>query len=452
MASTAPRSPSPRSPYRILIWLAVAVAVVAGLALLVPRSVFAPALKEHAPSSGAPRSFSEALLRADQNLDGAKVLAATRSDEWLIDEKLATNYITRARLTGSFEDFAAARSAMEQAFRVAEPNTGPHRTLAALEFTMHRLAATEAALDAIDKYKVEPDEGLRSEAAAIRGDIAFYRGHYTAALKQYQAVGAVIDGQGIAFRMAVYQGKTGAIDDAIRGFSVLAAQPLLPSAQMLSSLASIRGGLELQHGNWDRATGYYIRADTVFPGYWLAQAQRAQMLALAGDRAAAIRIDEAIVRRGDYPEVMDALASLYRANGDAARSRLWADRAGASWARRMTLFPEAAAGHAAEHELAFGDPKRALAFAQIDFAARPYAASAIALGWAWLANNRPADALKTILPVLDSEWVSADQHLVAAQAYTMLGRGDEADAQQQKALAINPRATDTATALIWFGH
>ncbi|CAN5279380.1 hypothetical protein BH09PSE3_BH09PSE3_07500 [soil metagenome] len=442
---------APRSPYRILVWLLIALAVVYAAGRLFQNGVtFAP--KEHAPSSGAPRSYGEALLRANQNLDGAKTLAATRSNEWLIDEKLATNYFTRARLTGSFDDYAAARAALIRAFEVAAPNTGPHRTLASFEFTMHRLAATEAALDAIDKYRLEPDEGLKSEAAAIRGDIAFYRGRYAEALKRYQAVGAASGGQGIAFRMAVYQSKTGAVDDAIAGISAMAAEPKLPTAQMLSNLASVRGGMELQRGKWDAATAYFIRADTVFSGYWLAQAQRAQMLALAGNRAAAIRIDEAIARRGEYPEVMDALASLYRANGDAVRSKLWADRAGAVWARRMAQFPEAAAGHATEHELAFGNPAQALKLAQIDFASRPYAASAIALGWAWLANNRPAEALKVILPVLNSEWVSADQHLVAAQAYTMMGQSDGADAEQQKALAINPRATDPATALIWFGH
>ena len=41
-----------------------------------------------------------------------------------------------------------------------------------------------------------------------------------------------------------------------------------------------------------------------------------------------------------------------------------------------------------EHELAFGEPRRALDLALKDHAARPYAGTQIALGWAWLANNR----------------------------------------------------------------
>jgi tetratricopeptide (TPR) repeat protein len=442
-----------RSPYRILLWLLVAMGIVVLWGRLVPqRNFFFRDTHEHAPSSGAPRSYGEALLRANQNLEGAKTLAATRSNEWLIDEKLATNYITRARLTGSFDDYAAARAALVQAFKFAEPNTGPHRTLAALEFSMHRLAATETALEAIDHYVNEPDEGLHTEAAAIRGDIAFYQGHYAEALQRYQAIGRIRGDQGVAFRVAVYQGKTGAVDDAIKGVEAMANAPLLPSAQMLANMALQRGGLELQRGNWDAATAQFVHADTIFPGYWLAQAHRAQMLALMGNRAAAIRIDEAIAKRGDFPEVTDALAGLYRAGGNAALSKIWADRAGETWGRRMAQFPEAAAGHATEHELAFGDPKRALTLAQIDFAARPYAGSAIRLGWALLANNRPADALRLMTLVLNSSWVSADQHLVAAQAYTLLGRSDEADAEQQKALAINPRATDPASALIWFGH
>jgi Tfp pilus assembly protein PilF len=114
--------------------------------------------------------------------------------------------------------------------------------------------------------------------------------------------------------------------------------------------------------------------------------------------------------------------------------------------------PEAAYGHAVEHELAFGNPDRALRLAQLDYKARPYGVTAIALAWAYIGANRPADALRVIDPVLRSAWVSADQHIVAAQAHLLLGQTEEADAERQKALAINPRCFDREAALIWFGH
>jgi tetratricopeptide (TPR) repeat protein len=149
---------------------------------------------------------------------------------------------------------------------------------------------------------------------------------------------------------------------------------------------------------------------------------------------------------------MDALAGLYRAQGDFPRSKAWSDRAGAIWQTRLRHIPEAAWGHAIEHELAFGDPARALDLALKDYAARPYGGSAIALAWAYMANNRPADALRTVDKVLASPWVSADQHIVAAQAHALLGESDAADGERQKALAINPRSLDRDAAQIWFGH
>ena len=176
------------------------------------------------------------------------------------------------------------------------------------------------------------------------------------------------------------------------------------------------------------------------------------MLALRGQQREAIRAFETLTAHSDDPMLCDALASLYRAGGDYVRAKLWADRAGAGWAERLKLIPEAALGHAVEHELAFGSPARALDLARRDFALRPHGATAIALGWALIAKNRPADALKLIDAVNGSSWRSADQYLVAARAYALLGRGDAAQAAQDQALAINPRALDPNATLLWYGH
>jgi predicted Zn-dependent protease len=118
----------------------------------------------------------------------------------------------------------------------------------------------------------------------------------------------------------------------------------------------------------------------------------------------------------------------------------------------LRLLPEAALGHAAEHELAFGTPARALALAQRDFALRPHGATAVTLGWALVANNRAAAALRLMSAVDRSSWRSTEQHLVSARAHALLGQGNEARAAEASALAINPRALDENAALLWFGH
>jgi tetratricopeptide (TPR) repeat protein len=401
------------------------------------------------PSHGAPLDYAQALAHANESLEGGQDLARTRAGEWLVQEKIANALMSRARLTGSFDDYAAAQGALDVGFAHAPPGGGPQSTQAVLAFSLHRLPRTAAALDVIDHYAVPPEAEIADEAAALRGDVAFYSGRYAEALARYRGRKPSDESN---FRMAVYQGKTGQIDLGLATLDRMEREMRFPTAQVMANLDLQRGALELQRGRWDAAAKDFARADAIFPGYWLTEAHRAQMRALAGDRAGAIAAFEAIAGRIQSPEVMDALASLYRAEGDAARSALWAERAGAEWERRLKLLPEAAYGHAVEHYLAFGDPKRALDLALKDAAARPYGTAQIALGWAWLANNRPAEALKALRPLQGSPWVSAEQHLVAAQAHALLGDSDAADAEQQKALALNPRALDRAGALIWFGH
>jgi tetratricopeptide (TPR) repeat protein len=437
----------PRLTGRQFASLILGLLLIAALAILIvePYRAKPATVPDPLPSSAAPKTYDAALKRLDDGLDAARDQLRIQGDEWLVQERVANAALARARLTGSFDDYAAAQSALDSAFATAPAGAGPHLTQASLAFSLHRLARTAAMLDAIDRYAVPAEAETRSEVEAFRGDVAFYRGDYAEALRRYTA-------RDDAFRLAVYQGKTGDPDAAQRALDRLVKGLRFPSAQFLAQLQLQRGGLELQGGAWDKAQAHFTKADAVFPGWWLVQAHVAQMLALSGRRPEAIQQYQGIAERSGAPEVMDALAAVYRAQGDAANSRLWADRAAAVWARRLEQLPEAAWGHAVEHELAFGDPKRALALARKDYAARPHGGSAIALGWALIANNQPAEALSVIKPVLSSAWVSPEQHLVASQAYLLLGQAEAADAEQQKALKLNPRATDPAASLIWFGH
>jgi tetratricopeptide (TPR) repeat protein len=406
---------------------------------------------EPVATSGAPRSYDEAIHRADMTIEGDEDIARGRTGEWLIEERLANAYFARARLTGSFDDYAAAQKALDQAFATAPKGVGPHLTQAMLDFSMHRLSAAEEMITHIEHYVIAPEAETRSQASAMRGDIAFYRGDYAAALHDYTSGRDAREIES-SFRLAVYQSKTGQGDKALATIETLAAHERFPTAQLLCNLSLMAGAIELQRGNWDKATAYFQKADRQFPGYWLVKAHLAQMLAMAGKRQDAIRQYEAIARGNDRPEVMDALAGLYRAEGDRKQSTLWADRAEAVWEHRQRQIPEGAYGHAVEHYLAFDRPVRALELAILDYRARPYGVSATALAWAYIANNRPADALRVIEPVLRSVWVSAEEHIVAGQAHLLLGQSEAADAEQQTALAINPRSMDRQAGLIWFGH
>lgn len=429
-------------PWRALVWLtAAALAVFALARLFEPRAVPEPPIRvSHAGAA----NYGAAVDQIDRKLAGLKQLATT-NDDWLMQERIAHQLMARARLTGSFSDYAEAQRALDHGFATATPGTGPHLTQAALALSIHRLGVAEQMLDAVARYAVPAEAEVRIGAAAMRGDIAFYRGRYGAALAAYRALPQPDQ------RLAIFDAKTGRADAALDGLHRIERSGLVPG-QALAQLALLRGAIELQRGNWDAAERAFAEAKRSFPGWWLAEAHEAQMLALRGRHGQAIAAFEALAARNEDTALRDALASLYRARGDYARTELWAGRAARGWAERLRLLPEAALGHAVEHELAFGTPDRALDLARRDFALRPHGATAVALGWALLANNRPADALRVIDSVNRSSWQSAEQHLVAARAHALLGHSAAADAEQDKALALNPRALDSNAALLWYGH
>jgi hypothetical protein len=128
--------------------------------------------------TGFARTYPEAIARLDAAIADGRARVAAGPDQWLLHEILARNYLAKARLSGSFDDFAAARSALARAFELAPPGSGPHLSQAALDFGMHRLNDSERQLALIDAYAIPPDPVERAEIAAMRGDLAFYRGDY----------------------------------------------------------------------------------------------------------------------------------------------------------------------------------------------------------------------------------------------------------------------------------
>lgn len=442
-------------PPRLLAGSIVAAAIVFAALRLTGGASAPPPLGSLAiilPPTVAPATYADALRRSDARLAVARADAARNADQWLPLETLALVALDRARLTGNYSDYAIADEALRRAFALAPERAGPHLTRAALDFQLHRLAPAEASLDAIGNYAVPEPAEIQSEADAVRGDILFYRGRYREALGHYERADTLAPGAGIAVRRAVLHAATGAPREAAQLIDRAARVDRFTTPQAVASLMLQRGGIALQRGDWDTAEEEFARAARQFPGHWLIDSHVAQMRAARGDQAGAITAYEAILARTPNPETMDALAALHRARGDFAAARRWADRARPLWEERLKRFPEAAYAHAFEHHLNFGDPATALDLARRNFAARPHGGAATALGWALLANGRAAEALRVLNAVNASHWISAEQHVAAAQAHALLGDGKAAEAERDKALALNPRILDPASAMIWFGH
>ena len=398
-----------------------------------------------------PTTHAEAVKRIDDLLALDLKRVGPTGGGWFGYGTVAGDYLERARLTGSFDDYAQAGRMFDTSFAVS-PGFGQHLEHASYNLAVHRLDAVEPDLQRIEHYALKPDDGTRAAIVGMRGDLAFYRGDYRKALDLYRQSRLLLPSMSVALRFANYWQAMGDPDRALRYLGEAEYYVTGANQQVLATLELQRGTIEFGRGAWDRAERHFARADDIFPGHWTIEEHLGLIAALRGDRARARALFQRVVDRDGSPEAMDALAGLSRADGDFATSQSWSARADTEWRRRMKLVPEAAYGHMIEHLLAFGTPAETLRVAQANYALRPFGDSATQLASAYLAGHRADDALRVIEPVLSSGWISSDMHVVAMEAYALAGQGEKADAERRNALAINPHALDRNPAMVWLGH
>ncbi len=400
-----------------------------------------------AHQQGQPTTATEALARIDHDLPLARAQADAGPRDWSNFAAVGDLLLARARLTGAFDDYVAAGRSYDRAAAVAPRGSGPDFERATWNFSVHRLDAMTPELDAIDHY-VLPDSAVTAGGLGLRGDQAFYRGRYAEALAWYLKAQGVMPTLGGDFRLANYYARMGAPDRALDMLQQGEDTITGPQQQMLGFIEMRRGMIEMGRGDWDKAEAHFRRAEDIFPGTWLNAEQLATVRALQGHPDEAMAIFRRMAALG-LPDAYDGMAGLARAHGDFAQSRAYAAQADALWRTRMAQLPEAAYGHALDHLLAFGDPAEALVVARRNYAARPYADSATGLAWALLANHRAQEALDAIRPTLASGWTAAEPHVVASEAYALLGQGKPADAERAAALAINPHSFDRNPGMTW---
>jgi tetratricopeptide (TPR) repeat protein len=398
-----------------------------------------------------PRNQLELEQAAQVAVDGARARLATSPDEWLRQEVLARALVRRFRAIGSYEDLAEADGLLDKGMAGAPFPAGPSLSRAEVSVLAHRLEAADKGLQRFFAQVGEPDDGESAGAWSLKGDIAFLRGDMKAARLAFTRAEEYDNNAAVALRQSMLALRTGDPDLARRRINAVLRAPKL-SRYVKSQVSLQRVTIAYGTGDW-KAAGEWARfADGFFPGNPLAMAHVAQHKALEGDVAGAVKQYEAVLAKAPLPEIMDALAFTLRLQGRGAESRAWADKAGALWAERYRLMPEAAAAHLVEHELALGDPAKALAVAKADAQARPHGASLILLARAQLLTGDARGALATLERAEKTGWQTAGLYLALADVHTALGDTDAAEDAREDALDLNPKAMDPAARYIWFGH
>ena len=438
---------------RYVILPIAAVALLTGAEWLHNDTAEAPVSAAEWESPGfGPASYSAAMARSDSDLSLGKERVSKGPDEWLRYESLARMYLRRSQLSFTFDELALAGEALERAKLLAPAGSGPSLTDATFAQMSHQLGRAENSLSALDRAIVRSDPSILAESASLKGDVAFYRGDMVRADVFYNQAAKYGANAGVAYRHAILAKSQGRFESAITLFLDAVPVPGMTTPLASASTAMQIGGVELARGEYRNARAWFETANRQFPGFWLIEAHLAQAKALEGNLPGAIIDMKAVARRAPAGEVLDALAMLLRAEGKARESRLWADRASAVWDKRINQLPEAAYGHAVEHELVFGSPEKALELAKRNFNARPYGESRILLASAYLSNKAPAAAIDHLTVAQDSGWRSAPMYALLAQAYELLGKPNEAAKARKAAEALNPKILEPETSLVWLSH
>ncbi len=371
-----------------------------------------------APRLDGPTATGKALVEVDANITFHRRQGEQKGG-WLHYESLAGAYLTRARLTGSIDDYVAAGDAIAEAFKRAAPGTGPFFTRAHYNYTIHQIARVEPDL-VIDEKRLLRKTADMERTAGLRGDLAFHRGDLDAARASYEAALKHRRSLATVARTAFLDLKTGNLDAARKGYEEAAT--MAKSDRVQRAWAQLhRGIVELEAGEPATALVWYEKANESFSGWYLIEEHIAEAKLLLGDPDGAIAMYESILARTPSGEFMAALADCWEAKGDAVRQKEWTEKARAAFERDIAKLPSAASGHALEFYVTH-DFKRALELAKENVKLRPNHEARMFLAQAHLANGQPDEARQALKPVVGSAWATPD--FLATVAIAFAGADD----------------------------
>ncbi len=391
-----------------------------------------------ADPAAAPTAWSTAVAALDAELAFLETRAAEAPDQWVRQEALAATWMARARLTGDLDDHAAAEHALAAAFAVATPGSGPWETRARHHVVLHRLDAAEADMDAADGA-VLLTSGVAERHMAVRGDIAWQRGHMDTAEALWETAEATASATQTRAGLAAAAWHRGDVERADRLWAALGDDLPTGQRQERAWVELQRGILDLEYDRWEQAGAHFAAADAIFDGHWLHREHRAEVLRLTGQLEAAAALYTEVLAQTDNPELIDALADVRAEQGDTAAAERLRAEARAGHEAQLARYPEAAAGHALAHLLAHGSPEEALDLALANAALRPWAPALLQLCEAWLKAGDPDAAAAVLDEVRALGWVSPEVHELGAAVAA--ARGDTAGAAAEREAADTLRAT-----------
>lgn len=395
-------------------------------------------------NTSMPLSFSDKLADIDTSIQRIVDVTQVHPTSWLNHEKVALAFLDRAKLTGDFSDYLAAKNSLDEAFILAPPKSGPKLSRAKLHYAIHRLPLIEADLAQTESALLVSKQE-RQLVSEIRADVWLNTGEYAQAKQVYEKIEAYAPSVTSATRLANYYRESADYPAAERWLATAELRNGPRNPQLRSWLNLQRGILDLDRGRFSEALTHYERALKDFSGYWLIEEHIAEVHALLGNEEKAEEQYRDLIMRTQSPLFMNALSEILNGRKDAAsqaEAKQWVEQSTAIYQDRLRTLPELVAGHALEHFLQVGDAEFALKLALNNHGLRPGGESALQLVQAYSLNRQIPEAVALLGSIFRSPYRSATMHATAATLYSLINEPQLVVEQQKLALSINPYAMD----------
>lgn len=433
-----------------------ALAVLFALASCASDPAAEPVNKEKQPAGGDPKSekksakrqaeedrlreqrtFSYQLGLTDKDIAGWADVATERPQSRSNWQHLASLHMGRARLSGDYGDYAKAEAHLEKAFSV-KPGFGPWMTRARLNYALHRLDRVDEDYGRAVSGAPLANNDKKAGFLSFQANIDFQRGNYKEARKLHHEALALSRPVALS-SYAVFLWKTGAFEEAETLFLEANKNYHGKSTEPVAWTHLQLGLMDLDRGRYEDALAHYNEAMKYIAGYWLIDEHIAEILTLQGKPEEAKKLYLGIIERTNSPEFMDAMARIFREEGNEAEAKKYIERARTRYDQQLEQFPEAAYGHALGHFLEFGeDPAQVVELAEKNHTLRPNSEAKTLLAQAYLKAARPKDALRIIEQALETPAVSANLYATAAQTYDATGDRQRSDQNLELATSVDP--------------
>lgn len=364
-------------------------------------------------------------------------------DDFIANNKLASEYLKQLRETGDFAYLQLAERAAKASLAAiaAEQNKGGLAALIQVQFASHDFVSVRE--NAKRLVALEPNKGYPFQ---FLGDAHLELGQYEeaeVAFREMESLGGIQELTKVAIeqrlaRLALLRGND---KEAARRFGIalkIASAMIEPPKETVAWCQLQLGETAFATGDFRGAEKYFRESLATFPGYFRSLAAIGRVRAAQGDLTQAVEFYEKAVRVLPDPVFVAALGDLYKLAGriqDAETQYALVEKIGQLSSASGTLYNRQLAMFYADHDI---KAEEAYANAAKEYEIRRDIYGADAIAWTALKAGKITEAQTAIRDALRLGTKDAKLYYHAGMIENAVGNRAEAKRFLELSLKTNP--------------